>query len=187
MRCLSKAEAAAILDPRGHSIRPLPPVDRLGARPPADIAILPHFIGELNRWLSAGGERLLWIDHWEAGIYRADHVIVGLIRAGLGESRAFYEAPGWFDEAPGYLFKAQNWAAEDQTEVSLEMARNMGELIGMTALVMMTQSDGWLLSPESADRIEFWESNFFFYSEDKDQIGRAYTIIDQFGCSRDLK
>ncbi len=180
MRCLSKAEAAAILDPRGHSIRPAVPIDRLGARPPGDIAVLPDFIRELNRWLASDGERLLWIDHWETGAYGFDHAIAGVIRAGLGEARHF-------DEAPGYLFEAQKWATEDQAEVSIEMARNTGELIGLATLVMVTQSDAWLLSPDSADRIEFWEGNFFFYSQDPDQIIRAYTIVDQFGCSRDLK
>lgn len=165
-----------ILDPRGTSIRPTAPIDRLGARPPGDIAVLPDFIRELNRWLSPDGERLLWIDHWEG----FDHAIVAVIRAGLGEARVF-------DEAPGYLFDAQNWSVEDQLEVSTEMARNMGELIGLAALVMMTRSDGWLLSPDSADRIEFWEGNFFFYSQNPDQIIRAYTIVDQFGCSRDLQ
>ncbi|MEJ0050808.1 MAG: hypothetical protein WDN02_06315 [Methylovirgula sp.] len=180
MRCLSKAEAAAILDPRGTSIRPPAPIDRLGARPPGDIALLPDFIRELSRWLSPDGERLLWIDHWEPGAYGFDHAILALIRAGLREPRAL-------DEAPGYLFEAQNWAAEDQAEVSIEMARNLGELIGLASLVMLTQSYGWLLSTESADRIEFWEGNFFFYSREPDQIIRAYTIVDQFDCSRDLK
>jgi hypothetical protein len=176
MRCLSKAEAATILDPHGYSIRPNGPIDRLGARPPADIAVIPDFVRALNRWLAADGERLLWIDHWEG----FDHAIIPLIRAGLGEVRLS-------DEAPGYLFDAQDWSVEDQAEVSTEIARNMGELIGLAALVMMTRSDGWLLSPDSADRIEFWEGNFFFYSQDRDQIIRAYTIVDQFGCSRDLQ
>ncbi len=180
MRCLSKAEAATILDPRGYSIRPTAPIDRLGARPPGDIAVLPDFIRALNRWLSPDGERLLWIDHWEPGAHGFDRAIISAIRAGLGEARPF-------DEAPGYLFAAQNWAAEDQAEVSAETARNMGELIGLAGLVMMSQSDGWLLSPDSADRIEFWEGNFFFYSQNPDQIIRAYTIVDQFGCSRDLQ
>ncbi len=187
MRCLSKAEAATILGPRGYSIRPPSPIDRLGARPPANIAVLPDFIRELNRWLSPDGERLLWIDHWETGPYGYDHAIVRIIRNGLNESRTFVEPPGWSDEAPGYLFGAQNWAAEDQADVSIEMARNMGELIGLASLVMMTQSDGWLLSPEAPDRIEFWEGNFFFYSQNPDRIIRAYTIVDQFGCSRDLQ
>ena len=48
MRCLSKAEAATILDPRGYSIRPTAPIDRLGARPPGDVAVLPDFIRALN-------------------------------------------------------------------------------------------------------------------------------------------
>jgi hypothetical protein len=180
MRCLSKAEAAVILDPHGYSIRPEGAIERLGARPPPDIGRFPDFIGELNRWLSADGERLLWVDRWEAGPHGFDHAIIGLIRAGLGEARV----P---DEAPGYLFTAQNWAAEDQLDVSIEMARNRGELVGLTTLVMMTQSYGWLLSPNSADRIEFWEGNFFFYSREPDKIIRAYTIIDHFDCSRELK
>ena len=57
-------------------------------------------------------------------------------------------------------------------------------LAGVIAMLMMTQSDGWLIAAGCADRIEFWEGHFFFHSQDADQLRRAEAIVEALGCKK---
>jgi hypothetical protein len=131
----------------------------------------------MNRWLPSNSQRLLWVDEWERGVYGHEHAIVVAARLGLGEPRSL-------EEAPGHLFDRWDWAEEDPSEIPADMGGALGLLTGLTSLLMVTGSDGWLISDESTDRIEFWEGNLFFHSRDRTQLGRADAIIDEFGCSR---
>jgi hypothetical protein len=192
MRCLSAVETEAIfsspkfrvcLDHQWYrSALVLDPAvayqqTRIAAAQPTDIRGMAHFVGTLNRWLPSNRARLLWVDHWELGVYGFDNVLVGAAWRGLGETRPLGEACGLFLEA-------QDWDQEDQAEVSPVQAEARGLLAGMVAMLMMTQSDGWLVAEDCADRIEFWEGNFLFYSADAGQIERANEIVETFGCVR---
>jgi hypothetical protein len=194
MRCLSPTEARPIIGRLGFSISSEPSghrsalrldriraagQKRIGARPPPDIGRIPGFIRAVNRWLPSNSQRLLWVDEWERGDYGHEHAVIAAARLGLGEPRSL-------EEAPGHLFDRRNWAEEDQLSIPAEMARALGLLTGLTSLLMMTGSDGWLISDESTDQIEFWEGNLFFHSRDRTQLGRADAIIDEFGCSRQI-
>ena len=193
MRCLSPLEAETIFGRDGFSIdltnrwyrsaltlaatkarRQV----RVAARQPPDIAVTSHFIRSLNRWLPSNRARLLWVDHWETGLFGgAENSIVSAAWRGLGEARTLHDAPGlYLDE--------QDWNEQDQTEIRPSQAEALGLLTGVAAIVMMTGSDGWLISAGSADRIEFWEGNFFFHSADATQIERANAIVDAFACDR---
>jgi hypothetical protein len=46
--------------------------------------------------------------------------------------------------------------------------------------------DGWLVAHGSADRIEFWEGNIFFYSSEKSRLADAKSLMDEFNCPQDL-
>lgn len=192
MLCLSAVEIEAILsDPKFtvaledewyRSALVLDPAvaaqqTRVAAEQPSDIAGVAHFVGTLNRWLPSNKARVLWVDHWERGIYGFGNVIVSAAWRGLGESRPL-------DKACGLFLESQDWDEQDQVEVSPVHAEALGMLAGLITMLMMTQSDGWLVSEGCADRIEFWEGHFFFHSADAGQIRRANEIVDAFGCVR---
>jgi len=194
MRCLSPAEVKEIFSPAGFSVSlkhvwyrsalilsKEQTVGQLsvGARPPAEICMMGYFIRAINRWLPTDTERLLWIDHWEYVPYEFNDEFLLAARNGLGEVRSL-------TDAPGHYFEKQNWAEEDQTEVTEAHQRAMGLLEGISTMMLMTGSDGWLIANGSIDRVEFWEGNVFFYSKDAEQIKRASEIFDKFGCSREL-
>jgi hypothetical protein len=43
--------------------------------------------------------------------------------------------------------------------------------------------DGWLIAAD-ADRIEFWEGNIFFYSQDTARLAAAEALMSEFECPR---
>jgi hypothetical protein len=193
MRCLSPPEAEALFGQLGFrfsldqtSYRSALVLaseraehqSRIAAEQPSDFRRIAHFIRSINRWLPPNRERLFWADHWETGVFGGyeDAMVVAAWR-GLGEPRTL-------DESPGLLLDAQNWDEEDQTETGPAQAEALGVLVGVVTMLMMTNSDGWLISAGSVDRIEFWEGHFFFHSDDKTQLKRANDIVDEFGCSR---
>jgi hypothetical protein len=193
MRCLSPAQAEAMFGCHGFSVSLenawyrsaliLEPSyarrqRRIAAEQPSEFGKIAHFIRALNRWLPSNRVRLLWVDHWDTGVYGgSENAMVAATWRGLGETRSLFEAPG-------LLLESQNWEEQDQTEIVLPQAEALGVLVGLVTLLMMTESDGWLISADSVDRIEFWEGHFFFHSADSAQLERANAIVDEFGCTR---
>ncbi len=192
MRCLSPAEVEAIsVEPQfrvslAHieyrSQLYLDPVhaktqSRIAAEQPSDIKHTPEFVRQLNRWLPTNRARLLWVDHWETGLRNGGNAIVALAWRGLGETRSL-------EQAPGVFFDKQDWREDDQLAISSTQAEARSILAGIVAMLMMTLSDGWLVSPGCADRIEFWEGNFFFHSDNSEQLRLANEIVDTLGCVR---
>jgi hypothetical protein len=123
--------------------------------------------------------RLFWIDHWEEGLYGAEQAILAAARLGLGETRSV-------EQAPGHLFEPYDYDEEDQLLVSREQAHAMAVLTGLVTLTLMTNSDAWLIADGSSDRIEFWEGNIFFRSQDSARMTRADELLTTFKCSREL-
>jgi hypothetical protein len=192
MRCLSPEEAEATFSSPKFSVslehqwyRSALQLDRayasrqtrIAAEQPDSLGAVPYFAMRLNRWLPARRSRLLWVDHWETMTFFGAEALVAATWRGLGEARSFKQAPGLY-------LDPQDWDEEDQTTISSTHAAALGALVGVIALVMMTYSDGWLISEGCADRIEFWEGHFFFHSHDPMQLERGGAIIDSFGCKR---
>ncbi|WP_151115792.1 hypothetical protein [Hypericibacter adhaerens] len=193
MRCLTTKEAENLFGQEGFSVKPalhlrrttlvLRPdmasrQSRVGGRPPSDVGRLVDFLEAMNRWHSTYTHRLLWIDHWDDMFPSAYDLFVSA-RQGLGESRSLSEAPGhYFDPYP--------YDERDQTRISKEQARETGILIGLASLIIINGWDGWLIAGGSSDRIEFWEGNIFFYSNEKTHLANAESLMGQFDCSRDL-
>ncbi len=147
---------------------------RLGCRPPADILHVSRFLAAVNRWLPNQRRRLLWLSHEQAD-YPGAMPALALIRASLGEAREVRAAPG-------HLFDALDYAEEDQTEVSADLARQTGVLAGMMMLILSEACDGWLLAEGCNDRIEFWEGNLFFHSADTARMEEADAMIRTYDC-----
>ncbi len=150
---------------------------RIAAKQPDSLSEIPCFVTRLNRWLPTRRARLLWVDHWETLTFCGADSLIAATWRGLGEARPFKEAPGLY-------LDPQNWDEEIQTAISAPHASALGALVGVIALMMMTYSDGWLIADDGADRVEFWEGNFFFHSDDAAQLERAEAMIDAFGCKR---
>ena len=193
MRCLSPSEAEAIFGHNGFSVslahewyRSALVLDnvhavrqsRVSAEQPSNFSHIAHFIRALNRWLPSNQQRLFWVDHWETGVYGGfENALIAAAWRGLGESRTLEEARGLFLEA-------YDWGEEDQLIISPAQAEALGLLVGVATTLMMTHSDGWLVSSGCVDRIEFWEGHFFFHSDDKAQLKRADDIVEKYGCAR---
>ncbi len=193
MHCLSPPEAEEIFGGQGFSIslkhqgyrQELVLVDakasqqvRIAARQPSDPGRLPYFVRTLNRWLPTHRARMLWIDHWEGLLFEGhENAIVDAAWRGLGEARSL-------EEAPGLYLDSQDWDEQDQTLIPAPHAKARGLLSGMIIIMMATESDGWLISEGSTDRIEFWEGHFFFHSADQEKLRQAREIIDEFRCRR---
>jgi hypothetical protein len=153
---------------------------RIGARPPAEVASLFYFVGALNRWLPTDRPRLLWIEHWDSAVFAADDDFVLAARLGCGEARPLAEVPGhYFDPHP--------YNEQDQLEVSRQQRADLACLVGMTSMVMLTGSDGWLIAGGSQDRIEFREGNLFFHSAEPQRLVEAELLLDNLNCSRTLE
>jgi hypothetical protein len=192
MRCLSPSEAEEIFGRLGFSVSLkhayrkalilADPVDgrqtRIAAEQPSDIGRVEFFVRALNRWLPTNCSRLLWVDHWDTGSFGGqENAIVSAAWRGLGETRS----P---EDAPGLYLDPQDWDQEDQTEIPASQAEALGILTGVVTTLMITRSDGWLVSEGGTDRIEFWEGHFFFHSADRKQLDRANEIVNEFGCAR---
>jgi hypothetical protein len=191
MRCLSPAEVEVIFGSLGFSVslenawyRSDLRLDssfashqvRIAAVQPAELLQITHFVGALNRWLPSNQERLFWVGHWET-ILGFEDAIAQAARIGIGETRSL-------SDAPGYYFDKYDWHQQDPSEIPSGHREALGMLVGLISMLMLSQSDGWLISTNSRDRIEFWEGNFFFHSEDKEQLRRAEAIIHEFDCVR---
>jgi len=192
MRCLSPAEASAIFGPSGFTVMSddgyrsalaLEPKlasrqVRVAAEQPEDFGRVAAFVRAVNRWLPSHRPRLLWVDHWDTGQFGGfETAMVSAAWRGLGEQRSLVEAPGLY-------LGGQDWDEQDQTQVTAAQAESLGLLVGVVAMMMITGSDGWLISEGGVDRVEFWEGNFFFHSGDAGQIARANEIVDEFRCVR---
>ena len=193
MRCLSPAETEEIVGPLGfkayarhewgrNALRLRTPFAerqfRIAVEQPERFFCVGNFIRTINRWLPPDQERLLWVDFWNTGLYGGhENSLAEWAWRGMGEKRSLLETPG-------ILFDAQAWDQEDQTEIADPHAAALGMLVGLVTLMMMTYSDGWLISPKSIDRIEFWEGNFFFHSDNPSQLARANDIVEEYGCKR---
>jgi hypothetical protein len=191
MRCLTPKEAEDLFGQVGFSVYSdvyrttllLKPEiasrqHRVGGRPAPDAHRLAYFGEALNRWHPPNVHRLLWVSHWNND-FPSTHALFVAARVGLGETRSLTEAPGhYFDPHP--------YDERDQTEITPEQARETGLLVGLMSLLMINGWDGWLIADGSADRIEFWEGNLFFYSREKPRLADANALMDEFGCRRDL-
>jgi hypothetical protein len=154
------------------------PQVRVAAEQPRDIHRISDFVRTLNRWLPTNRERLLWVDHWETGLYGGfENAMAAMTWRGLGEVRSL-------EAAPGLYLEKQDWNQQDQMAVPPPHAEALGMLVGLVALLMITESDGWLISAGCVDRIEFWEGHFFFHSHDQEQLRRANEIVEEFDCIR---
>jgi hypothetical protein len=151
---------------------------RVDGRPPPDVCHLSRFAEALNRWHLSDAPRLLWVDSWNNDFPSAYATFMAA-RAGLGEARSLFDAPGhYFDSYP--------YHERDQTEISPEHAQQTGIMVGLMSLVVMSGWDGWLLVEGSNDRIEFWEGNVFFYSTERQHLTNAESLMNEFGCPRKL-
>lgn len=125
MRCLSPAQAEEIFnDPKFtvsldhawyRSALVLDPSygkqqTRIAAEQPSDIGSLAHFVRTLNRWLPSNRERLLWVDHWETGVYGGfENAMVVATWRGLGETRSLQDAPGLYWTSKIGTSKTKRW------------------------------------------------------------------------------
>jgi hypothetical protein len=149
---------------------------RIGGRPTPSVGRLAHFAEALNRWHPPNVHRLLWVSHC-SNDFPSTHDLFVAARTGLGETRSLSEAPGhYFDPYP--------YDERDQLKISPEQARETGLLAGLMSLLMINGWDGWLIADGSADRIEFWEGNLFFYSATKSRLVDADALMDEFDCPR---
>jgi hypothetical protein len=147
---------------------------RIGTRLALDASLMLPFVEALNRWLPANCARLLWVDHW-IDVYPSTHALFVAARLGLGEARPISEAPGHYFSAPPYHER-------DQLLISDEHSREVGVLIGLASLILLNQWDGCLVAEDCRDRIEFWEGNLFFYSEDAGRLTDASALLKEFKC-----
>ena len=195
MRCLAPNDIASLFGDAGFTARaaagafgrPQVCLDRaiaekqrrLGARPPLDVGQLMYFAGALNRWLPTDRSRLLWIAHWSITQVETDDDFLMAARRGLGERRSLVAAPG-------HYFEPQPYAEQDQFAATRELRANLALLVGLTSMVMISGSDGYLLAGACSDRIEFWEGNLFFYSSRRERLSEAEALLKVFDCPRDL-
>ncbi len=193
MRCVTAEEALALWGPLGFKVndeqrwyRRELVLDRgaekrqarRDASPPSDPRSLPAFIMAANRWLSVEpGARLLWVQHWEWGNPYDSEAFVRAALLGAAEPRSF-------DEAPGCLFDPHPYENLDFTEMAPEHTRELGFLVGLMSMLIVTGSDGWLLAEGSTDRVEVWEGNILFYSDDAKSLERAKSLLRSFDCPK---
>lgn len=192
MRCLTPREAVDLFGRIGFSITSNPDLDRtalvlkpeiasrqnrVGGRPAPHVGRLAYFAEALNRWHPPNVHRLLWVDHWDNDFPSTYDLFVAA-RAGLGEARSL-------SEAPGHYFDPHPYDERYQSEISPEQACETGLLVGFMSLTMVNGWDGWLIADGSADRIEFWEGNLFFYSSERSRLADASALMEEFGCPRD--
>jgi hypothetical protein len=142
---------------------------RVGASPPDDLRGLRFFLERVNRWLPSKTARVLWIDHFESAVLGDDALLLAM-RRGFGEQRPLADAPGHYVDP-------QPWHEQDQLLITPERAGALSLLVGIAAALLITGSDGWLVAPGVADRIEFWEGNIFFYSSDSHRIAEATNLL----------
>ena len=196
MRCVNAAETVELLGDdfpftfgayeavQRNALRPKDDLAaqqrRIDGRPPLGPSVLPAFCDALNRWHPPQIRRLLWVDDWgTGGDAMTCHPIVQAARAGVGDQRSLFEAPGHCFEA----FPYDEW---DQLAISPEQAHETGLMVGLLAIVMIGGWDGWLVAAGSADRIEFWEGNVCFYSDSKTRLAEAEAVFGKFDCPRGL-
>ena len=189
MRCLSAEEVAEQFGTAGFRVsdehrwyrRALVLDAKLAAKQvrvpagPPESRRLPLFIVAVNAWLRPSSGRLLWVDHWEDGIYHDPAALLVAARNGIGESRSI-------DEAPGNYFEPHPYEEQDQSEWSQEQRLEAGLLVGLLSLLIVQESDGWLIADGGGDRFEVWEGNIFFHSADRAKIDEACTLVRDFEC-----
>lgn len=151
---------------------------RVGGRPPSVLSQLSDFVDGMVRWYPSPSPRVLWLDSWNWDFPSSYDLFVSA-RKGLGEIRSLFDVPG-------HYFNSYPYDERDQTKIPPDQAHETGLLIGFTSLLMINGWDGWLVAPGTSDRIEFWEGNFFFYSADTARLRAAESLMDAFGCPRDL-
>ncbi len=193
IRCISPSEAAALLGHQGFSVsleqeayRSALVLEqayasrqhRIAAEQPPQVGLISSFVLSVNNWLPADQGRVFWADRWEPGSFGGrENALVALAWRGVGDGRTLREAPGM-------VFDREDWNEEDQLRITASHAEALGVIIGLVTLLMMTLSDGWLVSTGSTDRVEFWEGNFFLHSADEEQLRRGHAIVKAYGCKR---
>src|SRR5260221_1180808 len=149
---------------------------RVGAGPPRDVIGLTSFIVQLNSWLPSNQRRLFWVSHWESGLgLHSTEAFIAAARRGLGEPRSL-------EDAPGHLFDAHPYDEMDQQLLSAEHLCDVGLLVGLVSLILLEQSDGWLIAEGCEDRIEFWEGYVFFHSANRAKQVEARKLLKRYDC-----
>jgi hypothetical protein len=87
---------------------------------------------------------------------------------------------------PGLYFGPYPYDEQDQTKISAEQVRQTGALIGFMLLLMIGGWHAWLIADGSFDRIEFWEGNILFHSNERARVADTNSLMDQFDCPCDL-
>lgn len=146
-----------------------------GCQPPPSVSSATAFIRATNRWFRSEWMRLLWINQWEDGATGSLKHLVEAARRGDGAGTTLHEAPG-------LLFDAHPYHKEDQTEISTSHSHELGLLAGYALLMIASGSYGWLMAEGERDRIEFWEGNLIFYSDQPAQLARARALAESFDC-----
>lgn len=190
MRCLSPEQTKEIFggagfgvslehtDYRRELVLDLPNGERqyrIAANLPPHASGLTPFLAAANRWLPTDRARLLWIGHWCSIPADDPAPLVEAARRSLGELRSL-------EEAPGHLFGAHPYDQAIETRISADHSNDLGLLVGLTILLVLSGSDGWLIAQGSQDRIEFWESHIFFHSTDEARMAEACDLLTTFGC-----
>lgn len=147
---------------------------RLSGGAPAALH-LPDFLIAVNAWLPGSSGRLLWVDHWQDGVYHDGAAPLVAARRGIGESRSL-------DEAPGHYFEPHRYEEKDQSKWTSAQRAEAGLLAGLLSLLILEKSDGWLIADQGVDRFEVWEGNVLFHSADRAKIEEARVLLRDFEC-----
>ena len=151
---------------------------RIGGRP-SEFTALPWLAHQLVNWLPAASSRLLWISHWENDFLSFGETVLAM-RRGLGELRSL-------SHTPGHYFEEQPFAETDCLALSPEQSQEINQLCGLIGLVILAQWDGWLISDNGIDRVEFWEGNLFFHSIDRERLNVAKRLMADCKCRQKLR
>ncbi len=151
---------------------------RVGGRPTEKTRTLVWLAHQLINWLPGSSSRLLWVSHWENHFLDFGDVMLAT-RRGLGEARS----PS---ETPGHYFEALPFDELDCLALSSEQTAEINQLCGLISLMMLAGWDGWLISGDGIDRVEFFEGNIFFHSADPKRLKAAERLMKDANCSRTL-
>ena len=134
------------------------------------------FCRDLLDWLDGDAGRLLWVSHWEDGL-PGYFELFEAARKGLGATTGLSGQPGLaFGPAPYHEF--------DVTVLLPEARTYLNTVCGLISLVYLGAWDGWLIAKTGNDRIEFWEGNVFFYSDQSARLEAGETLLRRFNCDK---
>jgi len=139
---------------------------------------LSYLAKKLISWLPSCKNRLLWIEHWNFDNFSLGELAF-LARKGMGETRSF-------SEVPGHFFRDMPFKEIDACELDEVQKSNLSFLAGLISIMILESWDGWLIASDAQDRIEFWEGNVYFYSNNPEQISNSKSLIGEFGFGEPL-